>query len=97
MKKIFSVFITSLLIGILLIGVSELPEFGKADSPSNNYVSERYLEKGLEETGAMNIITGVILDYRAFDTFVEATVLFTGGIVVLILLRRNKEEGEKFE
>lgn len=89
MKKIISVILTVLLIGILLSGVSELPHFGHEDNPVNNYVSERYIEKGREETGALNIVTGIILDYRAFDTFGEATVLFTGIIAVIIVLKKD--------
>ena len=38
----------------------------------------------------MNIVTGMILDYRAFDTLGESTVLFTGAMVVLFLLRKDK-------
>jgi multicomponent Na+:H+ antiporter subunit B len=37
----------------------------------------------------MNIVTGIILDYRAFDTFVEASVLFTAAIVVIMTLKQN--------
>ncbi|CAH2212562.1 hydrogen gas-evolving membrane-bound hydrogenase subunit E [Tepidibacter aestuarii] len=94
MRKIITVILTTLLIGIILMGVSELPEFGKGDVPAHNYVSKTYLEDTVKETGALNIITGIILDYRAFDTFVEATVLFTGGIVVLLLLRKEGDECE---
>lgn len=89
MKKIMAISLTTIIIGILLIGVLELPEFGGRHNPANNYVMERYLEKGVEETGALNIVTGIILDYRAFDTFAEATVLFTGAIVVLMVLKKE--------
>lgn len=97
MRKILGIILTLTIIGILLVGVDELPEFGKADNPTNNYVSERYIEKGIEETGATNIVAGVILDYRAFDTFVEATVLFTSIVIILILLKedRLKEGSDK--
>ncbi len=88
MKKALSVIIAITIISILLIGVSELPEFGMAETPANNYVTERYIEKGVEETGALNIVTGIILDYRAFDTFVEATVLFTAAIIVTFILKK---------
>lgn len=87
MKIIISVTLSMILIVVLLFGVAELPEFGDPKSPVNNYVSERYLDKGLEETGAMNLIAGVILDYRAYDTFGESTVLFTSVICVLVLLK----------
>ena len=46
-------------------------------------------------TGAMNVVTSVILDYRAYDTLGEATVLFTAVIGVLTVMRsvgKKKEE-----
>lgn len=71
----------------LLQTVVALPPFGAADNPYNNEVSQRYVEKGLEETGAVNFVAGMILDYRAFDTFGESTVLFVAACSVLILLK----------
>ena len=41
--------------------------------------------------GAVNIVTGMILDYRAFDTFGESCVLFVASCCVLILLRVDKD------
>lgn len=73
----------------LLITVSALPPLGEADNPLNNEVSARYLEDGPAETGALNMVTGMILDYRAFDTFGESTVLFTAACAVLLLLKLN--------
>ncbi len=92
MRKIFSIVLAMALIVILLYGVADLPTFGQAENPSNNEVSYRYLEKGVEETGAVNVVAGIILDYRAFDTFGEATVLFTALITVIVVLRREEDE-----
>ena len=78
------------LIALLLYTVTTLPSFGSPDHPINNEVSARYIEQGLQETGAVNIVTGMILDYRAFDTLGESSVLFTAAMVVLFLLRRDK-------
>lgn len=75
------------MIALLLYTVSTLPAFGSANHPINNEVSARYIESGLQETGAVNIVTGMILDYRAFDTLGESSVLFTAAMVVLFLLR----------
>ena len=80
------------LIALLLVTISWLPATGTVNRPVNNEVTERYIEKGLEETGAVNIVAGMILDYRAFDTLGESHVLFVATITVLILLRLNKTE-----
>lgn len=90
MYKIAAVIFCLTLISIMLITVSWLPESGNPQNPVNNEVSARYIEKGLQETGAVNIVTGMILDYRAFDTFGESNVLFIATVTVLILLRLDK-------
>ena len=79
------------MIALLLYTVTTLPAFGDPNHPINNEVSARYIEKGLQETGAVNIVTGMILDYRAFDTLGESSVLFTAAMVVLFLLRKDKD------
>jgi multicomponent Na+:H+ antiporter subunit B len=56
-----------------------------------NEVFSRYIEHGLEETGAVNIVAAVILDYRAFDTLGEIVVLFTALITAFLLLRDEHE------
>jgi multicomponent Na+:H+ antiporter subunit B len=70
--------------------LEEFPEFGStamdrfADAPSRTYLRE-----GLEKTGAANIVTAVLLDYRAYDTLGEATVLFCALLGAMSILRRN--------
>ena len=80
----------AVILGFSIIVASNAPAFGNAENPYNNEVSERYLESGLKETGAVNVVTGMILDYRAFDTFGESCVLFIAAACVLILLRDDK-------
>ena len=92
--KAASVAICLIMITILLITVSFLPAFGNPDNPVNNEVSQRYIEKGLEETGAVNIVSGMILDYRAFDTLGESTVLFAAASSVMMLMRKEKKGKE---
>mgnify|MGYP004490262961 FL=1 len=80
------------IIALLLSTASHLPPFGNPDNPVNNEVSRRYIEKGQEETGAVNIVAGMILDYRAFDTLGESNVLFIAACSVLILLRISRDK-----
>ncbi|KAJ52474.1 multicomponent Na+:H+ antiporter subunit B [Clostridium tetanomorphum] len=97
MRKFIAIVVTIGLTLILLLGVSELPEFGKGKLPTHNEVSKYYIENATKDTGATNIITGVILDYRAFDTFVESSVLFTSAVTVIILLRKEKKKEGDYE
>lgn len=76
----------AVIIGFMLYTVSALPSFGQASMPVNNAVPQRYIEKGVEETGAVNFVAGMILDYRAFDTLGESHVLYTATTAVLILM-----------
>lgn len=92
--RIFCVCFCLFLVAMLLIAVSFLPAYGNPDNPVNNEVSKRYIENGLQETGAVNIVTGMILDYRAFDTLGESHVLFIATCTVLILLRKDKKKDE---
>jgi multisubunit Na+/H+ antiporter MnhB subunit len=70
--------------------LADFPEFGRpvmdrfADAPSNTYLRE-----GLEKTGAANIVTAVLLDFRAYDTLGEASVLFCAVMGALSILRRR--------
>lgn len=82
------------LILILQAAVSYLPPLGSASNPGSNEVSAKYITDGLQDTGAVNIVTGMILDYRAFDTFGESNVLFIATCTVLILLRNDKKKGK---
>ena len=84
--RVIAVVFCVILLLLLAWNVSYLPPLGAADKAVNNEVPERYIEAGLEETGAVNYVTGMILDYRAFDTLGESHVLFTAATAVFILL-----------
>lgn len=87
-----------MLAAVLIYTVSYLPPIGDPDRATNNEVAERYIESGLQETGAVNIVSGMILTYRAFDTFGETNVLFIATCCVMILLMLEEkvlEESDK--
>ncbi len=70
----------------------DLPEFGYPIMK----LAEEYTRSGLTQTGATNMVSSIILDYRAYDTLGEATILFTAVIGVLAIVRRigRKRPGE---
>ncbi len=95
-KNILILFIVIISAFGVLLSVAELPPYGSADNPIHNQVSERYINKSLEETGSVNMVASIVLDYRAYDTMFETIVLFTATLAVVITLKPfKKEEGEK--
>ncbi len=50
-----------------------------------------YNRKGAYDTGALDIITSTIFDYRGYDTLFEVIVLFTALISVLAVIGTGKE------
>lgn len=81
-----AVVIGVLLLIVLLIGVLALPEFAAPGNPTDNEVVRRYVGSAEAETGAENVIAGMILNYRGFDTFGESCVLFLAVCCVMLLL-----------
>ncbi|KTG09943.1 cation:proton antiporter [Haloprofundus marisrubri] len=76
--------------GVLLATVPALPAIGAADSPvAGGEVTQYYLENAYEETEVSNAVTAVLAAYRGFDTLGEAVVVFTAGVAVLLVLRRE--------
>ena len=71
-----AVVISVLMLIVLLIGAVALPTFAEPGNPTDNEVVHRYVGSAEEETGAENVIAGMILNYRGFDTFGESCVLF---------------------
>lgn len=75
----------ALLVGLVL-GMSELPEFGDPASPASTHVSPRFIEDAAAETGALNMVTAVLADYRGYDTLGETAVIFAAGLGCLVIL-----------
>lgn len=67
-----------------------LPTFGEPKMETAQY----YLDNGAKETGSANLVTSIILDYRAYDTLGEVTVLFTAILGALTILRVKSKKVE---
>lgn len=50
-------------------------------------MADAYVKYGGELTGSANLVTGIIFDFRGFDTLGEATILLTAVIGILTVLR----------
>ena len=67
----------------LMISVTTLDEFGNGTLR----MAQAYVEGATEKTGSANLVTGVVFDFRGYDTLGEATVLVTAVLGVLTILR----------
>ena len=80
---------------LLMTAAGGLPPVGDPESPAATHVSPRYISRGPEETGATNLVTGVLADYRSYDTLGETAVICAAGLACwLILGARWREDGE---
>ena len=90
--KFFSVIFCVILAVVLIGTINFMPLFADDNTPTTNEVYEHYVGEGRDQTGAVNTVAGMILDYRAFDTLGESFVLFTATCAVLLLLEQNKNK-----
>jgi multisubunit Na+/H+ antiporter MnhB subunit len=96
-REFFAVVVSvAILLVIFLAGIKvfeTLPDFGSPifveAAPT---ASQTYIAQGLEKTGAANLVSSVILDFRAYDTLGEATVLFTSIIGATVILRKKSRK-----
>lgn len=62
---------------------NQLDSFGEGSMRMAKY----YVEEAAGKTGSANLVTGVLFDFRGYDTLGEATVLVTAVLGVLTILR----------
>ncbi len=96
-REFFGVIVSVVVIFmIFLAGIhvfESLPDFGTAIfAETEGAASQIYIRDGLEKTGAANLVSSVILDFRAYDTLGETAVLFTSIIGVTVILRKKSRK-----
>ena len=57
-------------------------------------MSDAYVNGAVEQTGSINLVTGVLFDFRAYDTLGEAVILYTAALGALTLLRIKGKKTE---
>lgn len=90
--KILALLLTLAMGSLLIYGASDLPDARDPESPASTHLSPHIIENVIKETEVPNMVTAVLADYRGYDTLGETTVIFTGGIACLLILRRRKED-----
>ena len=92
--------------GALIYGTWDMPDFGDPDAPVHvNKVAKGYIQQDVPKVHPAtpedfhghvpNLVTSVIVTYRAYDTMFEAAVIFTAGMGMILLLRRRRPEEDR--
>jgi len=93
MRRIVSLILLAVVALGIALSLIHIP-FGTPKTKVGNY----YINNGREQTGAANIVTSVVVNYRGFDTLGEVTVLFVAAVgVSAVLATRRKKREEKIE
>lgn len=97
-RWVFNTLSTLIFITVFLVcayfGIKALPAFGEPILR----VSGEYFSQAYQRTGARNLVSAIMLNYRSLDTLAEATALFAAAIGVLAIARkkgRAKEAGDE--
>ena len=85
MKKIILGVTFLLFFAFLVVSAINMRQFGE---PPFSEMDDYFIENAQSETGANNVVTSIVFDYRGFDTLGEATVLFAAAVGIVALFRR---------
>ena len=85
MKKIILGVTFLLFFAFLVVSAINMRPFGE---PLFSEMDDYFIENAQSETGANNVVTSIVFDYRGFDTLGEATVLFAAAVGIIALFRR---------
>ncbi len=80
---ITGILILVVLLHFFVVSIQSLDVLGKSSLRMAKY----YIEGATQKTGSANLVTGVVFDFRGYDTMGEAVVLVTAVLGVLTILR----------
>ena len=80
---ITGILIIVVLFYFMMTSTAALSHFGEGSLR----MARAYIDGATEKTGSANLVTGVVFDFRGYDTLGEATVLVTAVLGVLTIMR----------
>ena len=90
MRKIIGFILLALVASGIGLSLTKIP-FGVTKTKVGSY----YIGNGIDQTGAVNIVTSVVLNYRGFDTLGEVTVLFIAALGLGTVLASVKKKTKR--
>lgn len=85
-KHILVIALLAVLLGVFVVALADVREL------YNSYGRDYFLANGLAETGSRNLVTGIYLDYRLFDSLFEAGILLIAVSGILWISKHEVKE-----
>ncbi|CAN5307536.1 hypothetical protein BH23BAC3_BH23BAC3_06400 [soil metagenome] len=96
--KLLKIIILVLFAGVLLYASMDLPYRGNPDNVMHSETSTNdtqvmgnyFIREAYNDARTPNMVTVILGDYRSIDTFGEQIVIYTAGLITLLVLRRSR-------
>lgn len=96
--KALKIIILALFASVLIYAASDLPYRGDPDNlmhaeesiTGTTVVGSYVIKEAYNDAKTPNIVTVILGDYRSIDTFGEQVVVFTAGLITVLILRNRR-------
>lgn len=96
--KALKIVILILFASVLIYAASDLPYRGDPDNlmhseesiTGTTVVGNYVIKEAYNDANTPNIVTVILGDYRSIDTFGEQVVVFTAGLITILILRNRR-------
>lgn len=100
--KMLKILILLLFAAILIYAASDLPYRGNPDNlmhaeesvTGTTVMGNYFIKQAYRDARTPNMVTVILGDYRSIDTFGEQVVIYTAGLITLLILRRSRRRKE---
>jgi multicomponent Na+:H+ antiporter subunit B len=96
--KFLKILTLALFAAVMIYAASGLPYRGDPDNRMHHeesitgtpVIGNYFIQNAYKDAKTPNMVTVILGDYRSVDTFGEQIVIFTAGLITLLVLRRTK-------
>jgi multicomponent Na+:H+ antiporter subunit B len=86
--------------GLMIYAASDLPFRGDPNNmmhaeksvTGSTVIGNYFIQNAYRDAKTPNIVTVILGDYRGIDTLGEQVVIFTAGMIALLVLRRTRKD-----
>lgn len=98
--KALKIIVLILFASVMIYAASDLPFRGDPDNlmhaeesiTGTEVVGSYVIQEAYNDAKTPNIVTVILGDYRSVDTFGEQVVVFTAGLITILILRSRRRQ-----